>query len=31
MAEISGKVEIRPDKRRGKMTIVVQSDGGDGD
>ncbi|MEK6797952.1 MAG: DNA-directed RNA polymerase subunit beta' [Planctomycetota bacterium] len=28
MADISGKVEIRPDKRRGKMTIVVQSDGG---
>lgn len=28
MAEISGKVEIRPDKRRGKMTIIVQSEGG---
>jgi len=28
MAEISGKVEIRADKRRGKMTIIVQSEGG---
>ncbi len=28
MAEISGKVEIRPDKRRGKMTIIVRSDSG---
>ncbi len=28
MAEISGKVEIRADKRRGKMTIVVKSDSG---
>ncbi|UCE58854.1 MAG: DNA-directed RNA polymerase subunit beta' [Phycisphaerales bacterium] len=28
MAEISGRVEIRADKRRGKMTIVVQSDSG---
>lgn len=28
MAEISGKVEIRADKRRGKMTIIIQSDGG---
>lgn len=28
MAEISGKVEIRADKRRGKMTIVVRSDSG---
>ncbi len=28
MAEISGKVEIRADKRRGKMTILVQSEGG---
>ncbi len=28
MAEISGVVEIKPDKRRGKMTIVVKSDSG---
>ncbi|MCH7632863.1 MAG: DNA-directed RNA polymerase subunit beta', partial [Planctomycetes bacterium] len=28
MAEISGTVEIRSDKRRGKMTIVVQSESG---
>jgi len=28
MAEISGRVEIRADKRRGKMTIVVRSEGG---
>jgi len=28
MAEISGIVEIRADKRRGKMTIVVRSSGG---
>ena len=28
MAEISGKIEIRADKRRGKMTIIVQSEGG---
>ncbi len=28
MAEISGKVEIRADKRRGKMTIVVASESG---
>ncbi len=28
MAEISGKVEIRPDKRRGKMTIVAKSESG---
>ncbi|MBU0718979.1 MAG: DNA-directed RNA polymerase subunit beta', partial [Planctomycetes bacterium] len=28
MAEISGKVEIRADKRRGKMTIVVHSESG---
>ncbi len=28
MAEISGTVQIRPDKRRGKMTIVVKSDSG---
>ncbi len=28
MAEISGEVEIRPDKRRGKMTIVVCSESG---
>ena len=29
MAEISGRVEIRSDKRRGKMTIVVQPDSKD--
>ncbi len=28
MAEISGEVEIRPDKRRGKMTIIVKSETG---
>ena len=28
MAEISGTIEIRPDKRRGKMTIVVCSESG---
>ena len=28
MAEISGTVEIRADKRRGKMTIVVRSEAG---
>ncbi|NLF02424.1 MAG: DNA-directed RNA polymerase subunit beta', partial [Anaerolineales bacterium] len=28
MAEISGEVEIVADKRRGKMTIVVKSEGG---
>jgi DNA-directed RNA polymerase subunit beta' len=28
MAEISGAVEIRPDKRRGKMTIVIGTEGG---
>ncbi len=28
MAEISGVVEIRPDKRRGKMTIIVKSESG---
>jgi DNA-directed RNA polymerase subunit beta' len=28
MAEISGKVEIRPDKRRGKMTIIIRSESG---
>jgi len=28
MAEISGGIEIRADKRRGKMTIVVQSESG---
>jgi DNA-directed RNA polymerase subunit beta' len=28
MAEISGTVEIRPDKRRGKMTIIVRGEGG---
>ncbi len=30
MAEISGGVEIRADKRRGKMTIIVRSEGGAG-
>ncbi|MEE8170636.1 MAG: DNA-directed RNA polymerase subunit beta', partial [Phycisphaerae bacterium] len=29
MAEISGKVEIRADKRRGKMTIIVDPDSKD--
>jgi len=28
MAEISGRVELRTDKRRGKMTILVRSDSG---
>ena len=28
MAEISGTVEIRADKRRGKMTIIVRSEAG---
>jgi len=28
MAEISGHVELRTDKRRGKMTIIVRSDSG---
>jgi DNA-directed RNA polymerase subunit beta' len=28
MAEISGSVEIRADKRRGKMTIIVRSESG---
>jgi len=28
MAEISGQVEIRADKRRGKMTIIVHSESG---
>ena len=28
MAEISGSVELRSDKRRGKMTITVRSDAG---
>src|ERR1051325_11358210 len=28
MAEISGNVELRSDKRRGKMTVVIKSDGG---
>jgi len=28
MAEISGKVELRTDKRRGKMTIIVRSESG---
>jgi len=28
MAEISGRVELRSDKRRGKMTILVSSDSG---
>ena len=28
MAEISGLVELRPDKRRGKMTIIVRSESG---
>ncbi len=28
MAEISGRVELRTDKRRGKMTIIVHSDSG---
>ncbi len=28
MAEISGRVELRSDKRRGKMTIIIKSEGG---
>jgi DNA-directed RNA polymerase subunit beta' len=28
MAEISGRVEIRADKRRGKMTIIVRNESG---
>ncbi|MBN1456705.1 MAG: DNA-directed RNA polymerase subunit beta' [Sedimentisphaerales bacterium] len=28
MAEISGKVELKSDKRRGKMTIIVHSESG---
>ena len=28
MAEISGQVELRSDKRRGKMTIIVRSEAG---
>ncbi|QNN25257.1 DNA-directed RNA polymerase subunit beta' [Planctomycetales bacterium ZRK34] len=28
MAEISGNVELRSDKRRGKMTIIIKSDAG---
>jgi DNA-directed RNA polymerase subunit beta' len=28
MAEISGRVELRTDKRRGKMTVVVRSESG---
>ncbi len=28
MAEISGRVELRTDKRRGKMTIIVSSESG---
>ncbi len=28
MAEISGRVELRTDKRRGKMTVTVHSDSG---
>src|SRR5699024_1463917 len=28
MAEISGQVELRNDKRRGKMTIIVRSEAG---
>jgi len=28
MAEISGKVELRGDKRRGKMTIIIRSESG---
>ena len=27
MAEISGKIELRSDKRRGKMTIIISSEG----
>ncbi|MEM9913975.1 MAG: DNA-directed RNA polymerase subunit beta', partial [Planctomycetota bacterium] len=28
MAEISGQVELRSDKRKGKMTVIVRSDSG---
>ena len=28
MAEISGRVELRTDKRRGKMTVIVRSESG---
>ena len=28
MAEISGRVELRSDKRRGKMTIIIRSESG---
>jgi DNA-directed RNA polymerase subunit beta' len=28
MAEISGKVELKSDKRRGKMTIIIRSEAG---
>jgi len=28
MAEISGRVELRSDKRKGKMTIIIRSDSG---
>lgn len=28
MAEISGQVELRSDKRKGKMTVIVKSDSG---
>jgi DNA-directed RNA polymerase subunit beta' len=28
MAEISGKVELKSDKRRGKMTIIIRSESG---
>ena len=28
MAEISGRVELRSDKRKGKMTITIRSEGG---
>ena len=28
MAEISGKVELRSDKRKGKMTIIIRSEAG---
>ncbi|OHB56399.1 MAG: DNA-directed RNA polymerase subunit beta' [Planctomycetes bacterium GWF2_50_10] len=28
MAEISGKIELKSDKRRGKMTIIVRSESG---
>ena len=28
MAEISGRVELKSDKRRGKMTIIVRSESG---